>query len=473
MQGGAGRCAGRQAAHRATNGACWPSTRGTPTSSSSCRRAERPALLAPAGRRGARPATARRDPAVAEGAGRERRRQGREARRARCASACARVLADPARRARQMDVLANARADIVKALGADASAERAALVAVFDAALLRLQSRRHAVARRPLRRADRARRSGAARTSRKTRWQPKLPRAAGQARCATTCARDDREITDGYERQAVITAAAYLLGRAGLWAESRCAAKAQPREEPFALLPDEPARRQRAASAATRRGAALVRAGVRQERRPGDAAAVGRELRRALVELAPQDAPRIEKAAVAALRRGGAGRAAPSTSAARARCSAWATSSSAWNADGEHGATLKRLQAKLDRRVLAHRRCGCATRHLRGSAGARAAPDDSLQNPLGCASASCAVCSRRTSTRMKASSNRWRVPAPSCSIVSGVNEIVVPAPRRSRRHCGAAGRGSARGRPSRPPTCRRPAAPRARRRETPRPRPAR
>jgi uncharacterized protein HemY len=39
-------------------------------------------------------------------------------------------------------------------------------------------------------------------------------------------ARVDREITDGYERQAVITFAGALLGRAGLWAESESLLKA-------------------------------------------------------------------------------------------------------------------------------------------------------------------------------------------------------------------------------------------------------
>jgi hypothetical protein len=39
-------------------------------------------------------------------------------------------------------------------------------------------------------------------------------------------ARADREITDGYERQAVITAAGYALGLAGLWAESDALLKA-------------------------------------------------------------------------------------------------------------------------------------------------------------------------------------------------------------------------------------------------------
>ena len=69
-----------KAAHRPTSGACCRSIRGRPTSSSLVPEAERPALLASLA------AAARRRPRdddapVAEGAGRQRRRQGRQARR--------------------------------------------------------------------------------------------------------------------------------------------------------------------------------------------------------------------------------------------------------------------------------------------------------------------------------------------------------------------------------------------------------
>jgi hypothetical protein len=48
----------------------------------------------------------------------------------------------------------------------------------------------------------------------------------------------------------------------------RGAAQGQPGAQPLALLPDEPARQQRAQAGAHRRGAALVCPGLRQERRP-------------------------------------------------------------------------------------------------------------------------------------------------------------------------------------------------------------
>ena len=46
--------------------------------------------------------------------------------------------------------------------------------------------------------------------------KPKLPETqVNQVR--EEAARDDQEVTEGYERQAVITSAAHLLGEAGLW----------------------------------------------------------------------------------------------------------------------------------------------------------------------------------------------------------------------------------------------------------------
>ena len=80
---------------------------------------------------------------------------------------------------------------------------------------------------------------------------PKLPEAL-LADVREEAARADREITDGYERQAVITAAAYLLEQAGLAGRVRRAAQGQPREEPLALLPDVGPGRATPRSAATR-----------------------------------------------------------------------------------------------------------------------------------------------------------------------------------------------------------------------------
>ncbi|MFX7866122.1 hypothetical protein ABTK37_19205, partial [Acinetobacter baumannii] len=49
---------------------------------------------------------------------------------------------------------------------------------------------------------------------------PKGIPAALLAEVRDQAGRANREITDGYERQAVVTAAAHLLGSAGLWKDS-------------------------------------------------------------------------------------------------------------------------------------------------------------------------------------------------------------------------------------------------------------
>ena len=57
---------------------------------------------------------------------------------------------------------------------------------------------------------------------------PKVPEPL-LAHVREEAARADREITDGYERQAVVTAAAHLLEQAGLGGRVRRPAQGQPR----------------------------------------------------------------------------------------------------------------------------------------------------------------------------------------------------------------------------------------------------
>lgn len=129
------------------------------------------------------------------------------------------VLADPAQAHAQMDVLTNEAPDIVKAVAPQPSPARQQLVAAFDAALARLN------ADTTLSRADRLNAlQGRIELARLD--QPKdavnptgLPPAL-LAQARDQAGRANREITDGYERQAVVTGAAYVLGRAGLWKES-------------------------------------------------------------------------------------------------------------------------------------------------------------------------------------------------------------------------------------------------------------
>ena len=121
------------------------------------------------------------------------------------------LLRDPAAARRQADVLENDAPSIVKA--ATAGRDAAPLVSAFDVALRRLQSDAS------LSRADRL---GAldARVELARLGSATVP-AALQAEVRDAAARADRDITDGYERQAVIPSAAQLLDEAGLSAEAR------------------------------------------------------------------------------------------------------------------------------------------------------------------------------------------------------------------------------------------------------------
>ncbi|HEY5720329.1 MAG TPA: thioredoxin family protein, partial [Gammaproteobacteria bacterium] len=129
-----------------------------------------------------------------------------------------RVLSDATLSRTHMDVLIGGADDIVKVLTSDDSAERAPLLAQYDAVLSRLQG--DATLSRGDRVSALTARVALARLGQpKDSTQPRLPAALVQD-VRATASRLDRETTDGYERQAVITEAAYLLGQAGLWAES-------------------------------------------------------------------------------------------------------------------------------------------------------------------------------------------------------------------------------------------------------------
>jgi len=129
------------------------------------------------------------------------------------------VLADAPQARAQMDVLTNEAPDLVKAVAPTAGSTRTPLVAEFDAALKRLNEDA------TLSRADRLNalqgRIDLARldTAKDDPFPKNLP-APLLAEAREQAAKANREITDGYERQAVVTEAAHLLGRAGLWKES-------------------------------------------------------------------------------------------------------------------------------------------------------------------------------------------------------------------------------------------------------------
>ncbi len=256
----------------------------------------------------------------------------------------ARVLADPAATRTHMDVIAGGAADMVKALTADDSAERAPLAALFDAALLRLQN--DATLSRGdrvgvlIERVDLARLGQA-----KDVTAPKLPEALVQD-VRDTASRMDREISDGYERQAVITALAYLQGEAGLWADSDALLKSNlaKSHSPYYLMSQLASN----AKKLGKKSEALSWYQQAYDKSVGPATRLqwGASYVSALIDLAPQDAPRIEKAAAQIFGEAGKDAGALHDRSGRSlqRIGRKLVS---WNADGKQAAAIKRLQPKV------------------------------------------------------------------------------------------------------------------------------
>ncbi|MBT9488506.1 MAG: thioredoxin family protein [Rubrivivax sp.] len=257
----------------------------------------------------------------------------------------AKVLADPALARRHADVLANEAAEIVRALTDDDSAERAPLVANFAAALRRLE------ADAGLSRGDRISaligrialaRLGQPRDSIK----PDLP-AALVAEVKTHVARDDREITDGYERQAVITAAAYALGQVGQWDDSDALLKSNlaRSHSPYYLMSQlggNARKRGQTAQALDWYGQAFAKS-----EGPATRLQWGNSYLTALVDLAPQDSKRIEATAAQLITEAGKDSSAFSGRSVRS-LQRLGKKLVSWNADGKQAAALQRLQRQLD-----------------------------------------------------------------------------------------------------------------------------
>ena len=261
------------------------------------------------------------------------------------------LLADPAAARSHADQLAGNNASaITRALSATGTPQRAQLVAAFDTALKRLE------ADASLSRADRigaliaqvdlARIDVPKSAPNKPPAKVKLPDAL-LADVREHVARADREITNGYERQAVITAAAYLLELAGLGAESDTLLKANlaKSHSPYYLMSE-------LASNAKNRGdtAEALRwyeEAFNKSEGPATRLQWGASYINAMVELAPQDEARIEKAAQQLLTEAAA---LPDAFYERSGRSLQrvGTKLQGWNQGGAHAASMKRLQAQLD-----------------------------------------------------------------------------------------------------------------------------
>jgi thioredoxin-related protein len=270
-----------------------------------------------------------------------------------------RVLADPQATRTHMDVIAGRASDMVKALTSDDSAERAALSAQFDAALVRLQ------ADATLSRGDRVgvliERVALARLGQgKDVTAPKLPEAL-VAEVREGAARMDREVADPYERQAVITAVAYLQGQAGLWNDSDALLKANlaRSHSPYYLMSQLAGNARKLG----RKDEALSWYQQAYEKSVGPATRLqwGASYVSALVDLAPQDAPRIERAATQVLADAAKDAGAFHERSGRSLQRVGKKLVS-WNADGKQTTTFKRLQARVDAlcaRTAASERSAC------------------------------------------------------------------------------------------------------------------
>ncbi|HEV8312723.1 MAG TPA: disulfide isomerase, partial [Burkholderiaceae bacterium] len=255
------------------------------------------------------------------------------------------VLKDPVASRQQMDVLTNSPAEIARVLAPKGSPERAPLLAAFDASLKRLQ--RDATLSRADRMTALLGRVELARLDLPEDVKaPKLDAALAKE-LRDEAARADREIRDGYERQAVITTAAQLLERGGLVAESDALLKANlsKSHSPYYLM-------SQLAGNARRRGdsdAALSWYAQAWDKSVGPATRLqwGASYLGALVDLAPKDAARIEQTAARIFDEAGQAQGSFYERSARSlqRVSAKLQS---WNADGANAGSVQRLQARLD-----------------------------------------------------------------------------------------------------------------------------
>ena len=258
------------------------------------------------------------------------------------------LLADPTAARAHADQLENNASAITRALSSAGTPPRAQLVAAFDTALKRLE------ADASLSRADRI---GAliaqvdlARidvpAAKKPPARVRLPDAL-LADVREHVARADREITNGYERQAVITAAAYLLELAGLGAESDTLLKANlaKSHSPYYLMSE-------LAGNAKHRGNTTealhwYEQAFNTSEGPATRLQWGASYINAMVELAPQDEARIERAVRQLLTEAAT---LPDAFYERSGRSLQrvGTQLQAWNKGGAHVASMRRLQGQLD-----------------------------------------------------------------------------------------------------------------------------
>jgi hypothetical protein len=244
-----------------------------------------------------------------------------------------------------MDVISSSAADLLRALSGDAAPEKSNLLPAFDAALQRLSQDG------TLSRGDRLMalisRIELARLGQpKEAMQVSLPESLLKE-VREHVGRDDREISDVYERQAVITEAAFALGQAGLWNESDALLKRNLAQShsPYYLMSQLGGN----AKKQGRIGEALRWYEQAFDKSEGPATRLqwGSGYLAALVELSPVDAARIEKTANRLLSEAAKDPAAFEGRSARS-LQRMGKKLVAWNGGGKQAAVLSRLQARLD-----------------------------------------------------------------------------------------------------------------------------
>ena len=247
----------------------------------------------------------------------------------------------------QMDVLANNAVELVRALSASKTAPRLQLLEAFDASLAGLANDV------TLSRADRL----SALIARVQLARLDAPKGAAPAVPAVTqallsdvrehVARVDRETTDGFERQAVIGTAAYLLREAGVADEADTLLKASlaKSHSPYYLMLGlaTNARQRRDSPEALR----WYEEAFKRSEGPATRLQWGATYVGALVDLAPQDGARIEQAAQQVFSEAVAQPNAFYERSARSLKSVGGKLQT-WHKQTGHAAEMKRLQAQLD-----------------------------------------------------------------------------------------------------------------------------
>ncbi len=258
------------------------------------------------------------------------------------------LLADPVASRSQMDVLTNSAADLVRGLSTAKSAERMALVSSFNTALKALEGDA------TLSRADRLTALSArvelakiddAKPVENANAKALIPEAL-LAEVRAHVAAADRDITDGYERQAVITSAADVLEQAGLLAESTALLESNlsKSHSPYYLMSG-------LASNAKQRGdveGALrwSESAFTKSEGPATRLQWGAGFVKNLIELAPQDEARIERTVQQLFTEAASQPDAFYERSARS-LQRVGTQLQTWNKDKKHAAVVRRLQSQM------------------------------------------------------------------------------------------------------------------------------